>query len=87
MNSKYQINDVVYMITSDLKIRPVLISGIKLTRSSETYTVELQHDDGESISTHTVDVSRLWARPAEFTTWIISEWEEWDRNQKEWEGQ
>lgn len=87
MYPKYEINDVVYMITSESKIRPVLISGVNLTRSAETYTVELQHDDGESISTHTVDVSRLWARPAEITFWMMAEWEEWDRNQKEWEGQ
>lgn len=85
MSPKYSINDVVHMVTSDIKIRPVLITGIKLTRSAETYTVELQHDDDDSISTHTVDVSKLWARPAEITFWMMAEWEEWDRNREEWE--
>lgn len=86
MQPKYNINEVVYMLTSDLKIRPVLISGVKLTRSSETYMVDLQHDDDESLITLTVDVNRLWARPVEVTYWIMAEWEEWDRQQKKWEG-
>lgn len=86
MQPKYNINEVVYMLTSDLKIRPVLISGVKLTRSSETYVVDLENEESELI-TLTVDVSKLWSHPADIANWMLAEWREWNKNQKEWEGQ
>lgn len=86
MTPKYKINAVTYIVTAGSKIRPVLISAIKLTRSSETYLVDLEDEDGELI-TLTVDVSKLWERPADIISWMLAEWEEWDKNQKEREGQ
>lgn len=84
MKPKYNINEVVYTLTSELKIRPVLISGVKLTRSSETYIVELENKKGELISLE-VDESKLHLRPVDITSNIINEYKKWNENRKKLE--
>lgn len=80
----YNIDDTVYILYNN-KIRPAKVVGLNINRYDIYYTIEIPHEDGDSIITINLNENNIYKYPVDITFDLREEYESWKKQQKEME--